>query len=134
MVFSDTWDEHLEKVTTLFNELVWANLTINLSKCEFAKATVVVGQGEVRSINAKVLAIQEFSVPSTKKELLRFLGLAGFYRSFCANFATVVATLTELLKADVQYVLSPCCQPSFDQVFSSSACSSRAGLSIQVTR
>ncbi|KAI3352501.1 hypothetical protein L3Q82_005453 [Scortum barcoo] len=57
----------------------------------------VVGQGEVHSVLAKVEAIQGFPVPNTKKELMRFLGMIGYYRSFCRNFSTVVAPLTNLL-------------------------------------
>lgn len=55
LVFSDTWEEHLERLRALFDRLLWAQLTVNLAKCEFAKATVtylgkVMGQGEVRTI------------------------------------------------------------------------------------
>ncbi|KAL1247763.1 hypothetical protein QQF64_023139 [Cirrhinus molitorella] len=50
-------------------------------QCEFAKATVtylgkVVGNGEVRPVQAKVQAVQDFPSPTTKRELMRFLGLA----------------------------------------------------------
>ncbi len=72
----------------LFERLVWARLTVNLAKCEFAKATVtylgkVVGQGFVCPVEAKVQAVKHFPQPSTKKELMRFLGMAGYYRAFC---------------------------------------------------
>lgn len=71
---------------------------MNLAKCEFAKATVtylgkVVGQGHVWPVYPKVSAI-EFPVPTTKKELMRFLGLVTYYRCFCRNFSTEVASLT----------------------------------------
>ncbi len=59
----------------------------------------VVGQGCVRPVRAKVEAIDQFPSPTTKKELMRFLGLVGYYRGFCRNFSTVVAPLTDLLKA-----------------------------------
>lgn len=42
--------------------------------------------------------------------------MAGYYRGFCANFASVVSPLTELLKADVKYVWAPICQQAFAQV------------------
>lgn len=121
VIYSDTWEDHLKRIRALFDRLVWARLTINLAKCEFAKAIVtylgkVVGQGEVRPINAKVLAIQEFPIPSTKKELMRFLGMSGYYRGFCPDFASVVTPLTELLKTEVKYVWSPSCQQAFDEV------------------
>ncbi len=61
----------------------------------------MVGNGEVRPLSAKVQAICEYPAPITKKELMRFLGLVGYYRSFCRNFSSVVAPLTDLLKAKV---------------------------------
>lgn len=88
---------------------MWAQLTVNLAKCEFAKATVtylgkVVGQEVVRPVDAKVVAIQRFPVPLIKKDLMRFLGMVGYYRSFCRNFSTIVAPLTDLLKAKAKFV------------------------------
>lgn len=86
----------------VFDRLLAANLTVNLAKCEFGRATVtylgrVVGRGEVRPVQAKLEAVIDFPQPQSKKELMRFLGMAGFYRSFCRNFSTVVALLTALL-------------------------------------
>ncbi len=59
IVCSDTWEQHLEHVCALFSRLVEAHLTVNLAKCEFAKATVVylgreVGHGSVCPLQEKV--------------------------------------------------------------------------------
>ncbi len=121
VVYSETWEEHLCRIKALFDRLVWANLTVNLAKCEFARATVtylgkIVGQGEVQPVHAKVTAIKVYPTPSTKKELMRFLGMAGYYRSFCANFSSVVAPLTNLLKADAKFIWSHECQKAFEKV------------------
>lgn len=91
------------------------------SQSEFAKATGtylgrVVGQGTVRPVEEKVKAVACFPVPTTKKELMRFLGLVGYYRSFCRNFSDVVAPLTDLLKASATFVWSPICQQAFEKV------------------
>ncbi len=85
------------------------------------KATVtylgkVVGQGQVQPVQAKVTAIEQYPTPTTKKKLMRFLGLVGYYRSFCRNFSTVVAPLTRLLKAKVKFVWSVSCQQTFENV------------------
>jgi hypothetical protein len=37
---------------------------------------------------AKVDAFNNFPTPTNKKQLMRFLGMIGFYRKFCLNFAT----------------------------------------------
>ena len=69
----------------LFTRLAEARLIVNLAKCKFAKATVTylgLVVGRVWPVAAKVHAMQHFPVPTTKKELMRFLGLVGYYRSF----------------------------------------------------
>lgn len=121
VIYSDTWEEHLARIKRLFDRLSEACLTVNLAKCDFAKATVtylgkVVGQGTVCAVEAKVSAITKYPVPTTKKELQRFLGLVGYYRSFCKNFSTVVAPLTDLLKGKARYVWSDVCQQAFGNV------------------
>lgn len=93
-------------------------MTLNLSKCEFAKAVVtylgkVVGQGQVKPVNAKVESIVEFPAPSNKRELRRFLGMTGYYRGFCKNFATVVAPLTDLLSTERKFVWDDKCESAF---------------------
>ena len=47
----------------------------------------VVGQGNIRPVDAKVRAIEQYPVPCTKKELKCFLGLASYYRSFCRKLS-----------------------------------------------
>lgn len=88
VIYSSNWSEHLTVLQTVFERLANAPITINLTKCEFGKATVTylgkqVGQGQVCPVSAKVSAIVDFPFPTTRRELRRFLGMAGYYRSFC---------------------------------------------------
>lgn len=121
LVYSDTWDDHIDHLRALFDRLDKANLVVNLAKSEFGKAKVtylghVVGQGHVLPREAKIQAILEFPIPKTKKELLRFLGMSGFYRKFVENYSTVVSPLTNLLKAKVKFIWSDECQRSFEKL------------------
>ncbi|XP_072163255.1 uncharacterized protein [Diadema setosum] len=61
-------------------------------------------------------AVQDVPVPKTRKELMRFIGMAGYYRRFCHNFSDVVAPLTDLLRKNVKFQWSAACQSAFDQV------------------
>ncbi|XP_070548324.1 uncharacterized protein [Ptychodera flava] len=115
----DWWTAHLIAMEMLFQRLLAVNLTVNLTKCEFGQATVTflshkVGQGHVAPVEAKVVAIVEYPVPTNKKSLMRFLGMAGFYRKFCKNFSEVASPLTELLKKDKKFVWNASCQRSFE--------------------
>ena len=60
----------------------------------------VVGQCQVRPVDAKVKAIVDFPAPTRQREVMRFLGMAGYYRKFCKYFSTVVEPMTQLLKKD----------------------------------
>ena len=119
VVYTSTWEEHMSSLKMVFDRLAEASLTVNLAKCEFAKATVTylgkqVGQGTVRALDDKVKAIAEFPVPATRRELRRFIGMAGYYRSFCRNFSSVIAPLTSLLSTERQFKWSPECQHAFE--------------------
>ena len=45
---------------------------------------------------AKLEAVQNFPIPTTKKEVRAFLGITGYYRSFIPQFASIAAALTDL--------------------------------------
>lgn len=119
VIYSNTWRENWDHTRALFDHMAWANLTINLTKCEFARGTVtylgkVVGQGLVHPVRAKVLAIDEYLPPATKKELMRFMGMVAYYRGFCKNFSTVVTLLINLLSSKVQFDWTSQCKQAFE--------------------
>lgn len=65
---------------------------------------------------AKVAAIQEFPVPCDRHALRRFLGMVGYYRSFCKNFSTVVCPLTNLLSPKTKFDWTESCNKAFQNV------------------
>ena len=118
VVTSDDWVEHVIRLRRLMGRLQEAGLTINLAKSTFGKSTVVylghvVGNGKVRPKRANVEAILDFPVPTTRKALMRFLGMAGFYRRFCMNFSTLAAPLTDLTSSSVPFHWTPICDQAF---------------------
>ena len=81
---------------------------MNLAKTEFCLATVtflghLVAQGQVKPLEAKVNAISEFPVPKCKRQLMRFLCMAGYYRKFCKKLSGIAELLTNLLKKSTQF-------------------------------
>ncbi len=118
VVYSNDWESHLASLEIVFERLANATLTLNLAKCDFARATVTylgkqVGQGQVRPVEAKVAAVLAYPVPTTRRELRRFLGMTGYYRCFCKNFSVVVAPLTKLCSPTVPFVWTNECDYAF---------------------
>ncbi|XP_035235565.1 uncharacterized protein LOC118206694 [Anguilla anguilla] len=121
VIYSATWAEHINQMGELFDRLSAANLTVNLAKCEFGQATVmylgkVVGRGQVHPVDSKVESVLAFPAPKTRRELRRFLGMVGYYRSFCKNFSAVVSPLTDLLSPKTYFTWTDKCQRSFENV------------------
>ena len=121
VIYSDNWSDHIRQIERFFQIMREAKLTINLMKSEFGKATVkylghIVGQGQVRPLDAKIQTIAKFPIPTSRKELARFLGMAGYYRNFCLNFSEIAAPLTNLLSKKVKFVWTDDCQLAFDKV------------------
>ena len=91
IMYCNTWVEHLRSIRSFFDRISEYQLTVNLNKSEFWPGTLtllgnVVRQCQVKPIFAKVHAINDFPVPSSKKRLMRFLCMGGYYRKFCKNF------------------------------------------------
>ena len=128
IIASDTWQEHLLTLREVFSRLKQANLTVNLAKCEFGKAQVtflghVVGLGQVAPVTAKVEDMKRFPPPANQRAVRRFLGMVGYYRKFCPNFATVAAPITALLRKGHKFQWTQDCMDAF-QLLKTMLCSS----------
>jgi len=57
-----------------------------------------VGKDGIRPDLAKIAAVAEWLVPKNLLDLMRFLGLTGYFRSLIKNYAQIAAPLTDLLR------------------------------------
>ena len=101
IIHSDTWAEHVRQVAAVLGSLRQTGLTANPKKCAVGRREVQylgyhLGGGQVRPQVDKMAAIAACPRPKTKKEVRRFLGLAGYYRRFIQNFAGLTSPLTDL--------------------------------------
>ena len=95
-IHSNTWAEHVRQVAEVLESLRQAGLTANPRKCAVGRREVRylgyhLGGGQVRPQVDKTAAIAACPRPKTKKEVRRFLGLAGYYWRFIPNFAALTA-------------------------------------------
>lgn len=75
VIYSDSWEEHLEHLAQVFEKIHHAGLVVNATKCQIAKQEVsylgyVVGGGSIRPQADKVQSIL-LCVPLTTKKSVR---------------------------------------------------------------
>ena len=64
----------------------------------------------------KVSAVAEWSRPTNRKQIQRFLGFANFYRRFIRGFSTVAAPLHTLTSSKVRFVWTPEAERAFQDL------------------
>ena len=102
LVFSSTFEEHLERLEGVFARLEKHNLKLKPSKCEFFKSEVkylghIVSEKGIQTDPEKISALKTWPVPKNVKTLRSFLGFTGYYRRFVKDYASLVKPLNSLL-------------------------------------
>ena len=120
LVSKDT-QTHLQKLEQVFQKFTQSGLKLNLPKCQFFRSRIeflghVVDCEGIHTTPDKVKAVQNFPVPTTTAQVSSFLGLAGYYRAFIRNFASIAHPLNKLKKKDVPFQWHAEQQQSFDQL------------------
>lgn len=103
VVHSESWKEHLPRLREVLTVLHQAGLTVNPQKCHLGLSEARylgyrIGKGLIEPQEETVKAIWEYPRPSTKKQVLAFLGLAGYYQCFILGFFSLACPLTDLTK------------------------------------
>ena len=78
VIYSDDWLDHVHHIQHFFQIMQEVKLIINLMKSEFSRAIVkylghILGQGKVKPLDAKIETFATFPIPTSQKELARFL-------------------------------------------------------------
>ena len=94
LIFSKTFDDHLDRLATVFDRLDCYTLKLKPSKCSLFQRKVsflghVVSSQGIKCDPEKVATIAMWPTPSSIVEVRTFCGLASYYRTFICNFAAI---------------------------------------------
>jgi hypothetical protein len=85
IVFSRTYEEHLERLEAIFKRLQEAGLKLKPSKCKFFKQEIgylghIISAQGISTDPEKIKTVKNWQIPKTTKELQSFLGFVVYYR------------------------------------------------------
>lgn len=118
VVFSETFDEHLSRLTNVLQCVQSAGLRLNPRKCRFVAEEIKIlghlvnGEG-VRPDPDKIRAIIDFPVPRHTRDVRSFLGMCSYYRRFIKDFSCKARPLQELLQGDAKFYWTEAQEKSF---------------------
>lgn len=90
-----------------------------MDKSEFLKLETaylghIITKNGIKPNPDKIVAIQNYPIPTTPKEIKQFLGLIGYYRKFIPNFAKLTKPLTQCLKKGRKIIINSEYQNCFE--------------------
>ncbi|GJR26810.1 putative reverse transcriptase domain-containing protein [Tanacetum coccineum] len=109
LIYSKMKEGHEVHLGLVLELLRKEKLYAKFSKCEFWLQEVhflghVVNQNGIHVDPSKIEAVKNWKTPTTPSEIRSFLGLAGYYRRFIANFSKIAKPLTSLTQKNQKYV------------------------------
>ena len=115
LIFSTTFEEHLQRLEAVFQRLDQHHLRLKPSKCEFFQSTVkylghIISEKGIQPDPEKIAAVMTWPTPKNVKELRQFLGFTGYYRRFVKNYAQIVQPLNALLEGHLSAKQAKSCK------------------------
>ena len=128
IVYSSTVEEHISRLSQVFQRLRQHNLKLKPSKCHFLQRSVqylghIVSADGIATNPEKIEAIAAWPVPKCKKDVRGFLGITGYYRKFIYNYAQIARPLFALIGGkrgikDPPFVWTDECEVAFRTLIS----------------
>ncbi|XP_057200295.1 retrovirus-related Pol polyprotein from transposon 297 [Triplophysa rosa] len=105
IIFSKSFNEHLERLQLAFDRLREHGLKLKPSKCQLVRKEVqylghLVSAEGIRTDPEKINKVKDWERPTNRMEVLRFLGFSGYYRRYVKGYSNMAAPLYRLTSGD----------------------------------
>ena len=103
VVFSRTFEEHVERLSLVFERLAEAGLKLSPAKCRLFQDKIKylghnVSSEGIATDPEKIRCVKDWPVPQTLEQLQSFLGFVGYYRRFIKDFSKISRPLYDMFK------------------------------------
>ena len=103
IIYSPTFEQHVEDLKRVFGALRSAKLTLKTSKCHFCRRETkylghVITSDGVKPDPDLIKSVVNFPRPENIRDVQSFLGLTGYYRRFIQNYAKIAEPLIKQLR------------------------------------
>lgn len=121
LVFSETFPEHIKHLSSLLEAILKEGFRLKFSKCNFAQDSIkylghIIKNNTITPLKDNLIAIKNFPVPRTQKNVRQFLGKINFYGKYIPNISIILDPLHNLLRKGQKFIWSGKCQESFDTI------------------
>lgn len=112
LIKAKSYREAIERLKMVLELAAKYGLIFNWKKCRFLQKEIeflgyIIGNGIIRPSPSRVADLMDMREPRNVKQVQRFLGLAGTFRKFIKDFASIARPLTELTKKDTKFHFGP---------------------------
>ena len=109
VIFSRTYQGHIDKIEKVFQRLSDANLRMKPSECKFLLDDIIyLGRKVIKQSQQpdeqKIIAVKKFPELYTLKYVCSFVALCSYYRKFIQNFSMIAEHLTDLTRKNDTFV------------------------------
>ena len=91
LIFSESFEQQIERIKVIFNKIEQAGLKLAPSKCNFFLEKVsflghIVSKDGLQTDPEKIKALKDWPLPSNITDMRQFLGFVNYYRKFVKSF------------------------------------------------
>lgn len=102
LVFGRTFEQHLQRLRTIFLKIREAGIKLSPDKCNFFQSELcflghIISHEGIKTDPKKVEAVAEWKKPGTIQEMRSFLGFTNYYRKFIDSYASLAGPLENLM-------------------------------------
>ena len=121
LIFSETFEEHMFHLNTIFDDLCQHGLKLKLKKCSFIQTEAnyhefVIDENGIKPDQKKVEAIRTLPVPTCVKEVRSSVGVCSYYRRFIPNFSQIAEPIIDLTRKYAHFKWTDVHQTAFQVI------------------